>query len=235
MIQLDSWEKQDDEGKLFAPRLLKLCEKKGIPCHVAPLPVGDISFISAQLDRVLIERKDTSSDLFTSLAKRLPDQISRLTQNADEAILLLDGPLTIGANGSVKGGRYKSNWKFTALQNFILSCQRAGVHVLQCHNQRYTPEAVLKLYEYYQKTELEHTSLVASRLKPFPTRPKGLSTQEKKLRVIMAITGIGPQLAKQLLDAFGSVALIAQAQEDELLVVDGVGKETAKQIKDALS
>jgi ERCC4-type nuclease len=233
VIEIDAWEKQLTEDD-FAPRLIKACESAGIASRVTPLPVGDIRFISAALEIVLIERKSTKSDLFTSLSKRLPDQLTRLVQEADEPILLIDGPLAIGATGKLRSTRYTTNWHFSTLQNFLLSAQRSGVHCLQVHNAKYTPEAVIKLYNYYQKTASEHTSLIQSRLKPFPTKSKGLTEREQKLRTLMSVFGVGPELASRLLDTYGSVANIGQASLEGLKSIPGVGDETANRIKEVL-
>lgn len=93
----------------------------------------------------------------------------------------------------------------------------------------------MKLYEYYQKEEHEHKSMVESRLKPFSTQRRGLSLKEQKVRVMMSILGIGPEMARRLLDVYGSVSAVASASSNGLAAIPGIGDKTAKQIKDVLT
>lgn len=64
-------------------------------------------------------------------------------------------------------------------------------------------------------------------------RPKGL--RRRQLFLLQGLPGIGPQRAQALLETFGSVANICQADPDELAAVAGIGHTTAARIVDLLT
>ena len=64
------------------------------------------------------------------------------------------------------------------------------------------------------------------------TKPQ--STQELQEFIVSSLPGIGPQLAKELLSALGSVKNIFTASDDDLKKVKGIGDKTIQNIKDLI-
>lgn len=229
MIEIDSREKHQ-RATDFGFRLTRLCKSQGIPSEVTLLDSGDIRFISRYLEVVRIERKSTAGDLFSSSNQRLQEQCLRLIDNADFPILLLDGPLSLGKGGYFKQGRFVTGWKFSSIAHILLTLQQRGLLIVHCPSSRYTPQEVIDLYHYFQKSD--HTSLLNTILKPFPTTPKGLSPREQKMRILMAFPSIGAELAGRLIDIYGSPEAVINAPLDGLASIPGMGKGRANAIKE---
>lgn len=64
-------------------------------------------------------------------------------------------------------------------------------------------------------------------------RPK--SKRRRQLHILQGLPGIGPNRADKLLDAFGSVEAVVQADLDCLAGVEGIGTKTAFAIRQVLS
>jgi ERCC4-type nuclease len=63
-------------------------------------------------------------------------------------------------------------------------------------------------------------------------RPRGkLRTQ---LHILQGLPGVGPERARLLLEAFGSVEAVLSASEEALRSVDGIGLSTAERISWAI-
>jgi ERCC4-type nuclease len=60
-------------------------------------------------------------------------------------------------------------------------------------------------------------------------RPKG--KRRAQLQMLQALSGVGPERAKRLLDEFGSVESVLAASMDDLRTVDGIGLTTAEAIR----
>jgi len=232
VIDLDSREQLRDP-KGFARRFQRLCKKEKIECYVETLLTGDIRFLTSDLQIVLMERKSTDSDLFTSMSGRLQDQLARIVEAADKPYLLIDGPLYLGKGETLRSGRYPTSWKFHTIWNQLETFRDAGGRVVWVPWKRMTPIYIVECYRYWQKSD--HTSLLQSHANPFPTRVGGPTPTEKKLRVLLSISGLGPGLAKRLLTVFGSVNNISGAPLEGLMAVPGIGEDTAKKILDVLN
>lgn len=227
MIELDSREKSTDSA-YFASRMKKACQREKIPLQVTALETGDIRFLTADFDLVLIERKSTDGDLYSSASKRLWDQCLRLIEEADWPILLIDGPIYLTKDGRFRTGRYVTGWQYNQLMHMLLSLQLRGLIVLWVPRKAQTPKEIIDLYEYAQKAD--HTSVLQTKLKPFPSKPKGLTLREQQLRVLLSITGVGPALAERLLDIYGSVQGVMEAPFKGISLVPGVGPQIAQRI-----
>lgn len=66
-------------------------------------------------------------------------------------------------------------------------------------------------------------------LKRTGRKPKRIQTQ--KLYFLQGLPGIGPGIAKRMLEYFGSIEKVVNAHEDELSGVKGIGKKKASSIR----
>ncbi|MGB9577060.1 MAG: ERCC4 domain-containing protein [Candidatus Micrarchaeia archaeon] len=64
---------------------------------------------------------------------------------------------------------------------------------------------------------------------------KASSLEELQRFVVEGLPGVGPVAAKRLLEHFGSVQGVFEADEDELQEVEGIGEEKAKEIRRVVS
>ena len=63
-------------------------------------------------------------------------------------------------------------------------------------------------------------------------RPKKLKT--KQLYILQGLPGVGPTLARRLIENFSSVSKIMKASIDELADIEGIGKVSARKIREVL-
>ena len=69
---------------------------------------------------------------------------------------------------------------------------------------------------------------------PLRTEKKPLSLQEQQIFIIESLPNVGPVTARKLLEKFGSVKGVINAQKDELTQVEGIGKVIAQKIRDVV-
>ena len=62
-------------------------------------------------------------------------------------------------------------------------------------------------------------------------KKKSQTARDKKQNLIESLPNIGPNLAKKLLEKFGSISKLISASEKEIAKVDGVGDKRASEIK----
>ena len=70
-------------------------------------------------------------------------------------------------------------------------------------------------------------------LKRGDRKPKRMQT--RKLYLLQGLPGIGPRMAKRMLEYFGSVENVFAADEQELTRVEGIGKKKAAKIRAIIS
>lgn len=70
-------------------------------------------------------------------------------------------------------------------------------------------------------------------LKRVGRKPKRM--QIRKLYLLQGLPGIGPRMAKRMLEYFGSVEKVFAADEQELTRVEGIGKKKAAKIRAIIS
>ena len=70
-------------------------------------------------------------------------------------------------------------------------------------------------------------------LKRAGRRPRCLLT--RKLFMLQGLPGIGPRIAKRMLECFGSVEKVITASEHELSCVEGIGRKKASMIREVVT
>ena len=151
----------------------------------------------------VIERK-TTSDFLTSLASgRLRNQIRKL-QETEKRLLILEGPL-----GQLEG--LDKRRVYGAIVSLIL------------HNniKLITTESAWETYQILtilakQKMRTNKTALDAA------TKKLPIPKEMLRKNVVSNIYGIGPKTAQKLLERFGSIQNIVNANESDLKEVIGV-------------
>lgn len=192
----------------------------------------DITMEDGSTRIVVIERK-TPGDFINSTNATIKEPASKLARqlngcvnetDADVVLLLLDGPWYPLAGGRTKTGKITLKHSPDAMASKLRTIQGHGIRVEFNAAEWYLPYFLLALYKYEGKAE--HTSLSLT--------PKAFSIPDKedaKWTVLMGIKGVGPKMARELIDEFGSVQAIANASVEELTKrVKGVGPKTAETI-----
>jgi ERCC4-type nuclease len=192
--------------------LLGALEANGVDVESKSIHIGDY-VIS---ERVCIERK-TIFDFESSIMNgRLFDQITRLKENYEFPILILEGdPDYFRLQGNVING--------TIASLYI----DYGIVVLCTYNAQQTAEIIAGIARHEQIDHGREPSLKGG--------ARARSQNQFQEYVIGNIPGIGPKLAKALLKHFGSIKNIADAGAEDLQKVEKIGRKKADLIHDTLN
>ncbi|MCU7935574.1 MAG: nuclease [Candidatus Thiodiazotropha sp. (ex Dulcina madagascariensis)] len=163
--------------------------------------------------RFLVERK-TLYDLTMSIMDgRLFRQACKLAQAPLQGLMILEGTsrdLTASA------------MRREAIQGALITLAvYFGIPLLRSRDAQET----VRLMSYLAR---QGRAFVTGALPRRGKRPRGkLSAQ---LHILQGLPGVGPERARHLLEAFGSVEAVIRATEEALIAVDGVGPATAEAI-----
>ena len=184
------------------------------------LYAGDYSFYSINYKHIGIERK-AIPDFASSLGERLSEQLYRMTEHYDISILLLEGSWQI-VRDNVMVVKGVESWGWSMAWNYLLSCQlQKGIALYFTANEGHTIKALNELYSYFQKAV--HTGGVS---RSIVGDPRLLAFQ---------CGGIGPKIGKALLEKFGSIKNVANADIKDYLEVEKMGKVRAQRLLDHLT
>lgn len=169
-------------------------------------------------DRVAVERKSVD-DFIESLIKKekLFNQLFRLKKSYYKPILLIEGD-----------NIYKRAVNPNAVRGALAAITiDLGIPMLFTRSPDETADMLASIASREQKFKQREASPHADKSKR--------SLQEQQEYVVAAISNIGPVIARNLLEHFGTVENIVNATEEELVKVPNVGKKTAEKIKELLT
>jgi|Deesub1362B_J571_1020462.scaffolds.fasta_scaffold00429_16 Fanconi anemia group M protein len=184
----------------------------GVEIDVEVLNVGDYQLSS----RVCVERK-TVEDFLASLIdteRNLFRQIEELSKNYERPVLIIEG-------GNLFGVR---NIHPHAIMGALASISvDFRVPILFTKDSRESAELIFLI----AKREMEE----GIRNIKFHTKKTSKNDREMLEYIVSSFPGVGVSTAKALLNHFGSIKNIVNADKKELLRVKGVGEVTAETIK----
>jgi len=224
------------EDSRVANPVKKLFEEAGIPVQIKKMEYGDFRFDLIMEDgskRVVVIERKTPGDFINSTNATIKEPATKMARQlngcvnetgADEVLLLIDGPWYPLRGGRIKTGKMTLRASVDGFAGKLRTIQGHGIRIEFNPAEWYLANYLLALYKY--ETKLEHATLSLS-AKSFSLPSK----EEAKWTVLMGIKGVGPIMARELMNEFGSVQAIANANAKELSErVKGVGLKTAEQI-----
>lgn len=183
----------------------------GAVLHERRLPVAD--FVCSQ--RVAIERK-TASDFESSVIDgRLFQQARELKGNFASPLLAIVGNDFERLDKNARRGAFISLSVDCNLPVFFLETEESLADFIYAIGFR-------------EQLKPKHDEKLRFEKRVF-------SESESKQFVVESLPGVGPALAKQLLEHFGSVENVFTADEEELQQVPGIGGEKARAMKKLVS
>jgi len=164
-------------------------------------------------DHLVFERK-TLTDLAISVKDgRIFKQGCRLAQTSRRGIIILEGTSSDLAS---------SGMRREALQGALISLTVfLGIPLLRSLNLQET--ARLMVY-----TARQSRSVVGGAVHRHGIRPRG--KLKTRLHILQGLPGVGPERARTLLDAFGSIEAVLTASAEDLAMLKGIGAHTADAI-----
>lgn len=189
---------------------------KNIIVRKERLLVGDYLLDSG----LLVERK-TPSDFNASIKDgRFFKQVGKLANSKVPACLILEG----------RKREYKNlGFSKNAVQAILMSVSLIfKIPILRSKSPQETVAIMLQCFKQLTKDKLADYKF-HPRLKPKFQKSDKLLKQ--KIHVLEGFPGIGSDRAEQLLNYFGSLQLVFDATEEELLKVTGIGNSTIQKMK----
>lgn len=167
-----------------------------------------------------------------------PDTLVERKTTADFAVSILDGRLFRQAyrlSGSewrrpiiiIEGGSFQDRGgpeiDIAAVKGALISlAQTFHLPVLRTRSQADSAWHLNQLHRQRQRVGGKAGTLSSSRAKRLRTR---------KINMLRAVEGIGPKLAGELLDEFGTVTNVINARDDQLLEIRGLGRKTIDKLR----
>lgn len=215
-----------DVREKFSERFEKAFGKAQIPFDTVRLDYGDYVVIGKNATYG-IERK-TVSDFIGSFSE-LPNRLECMNQRYDHVMLLVEGDVYFSKEGWIlRRGTIKSssdlvptNISIVVFHNFLTSLEFKGVQTHRTKNLRETLAFLVNFYKWAQKS---FHNIRIDRRKPYLVR-------DAQLTALTLIPGVSENLAVRLLDKFGSVSAVCNAELEQLTEIDGIGKKKASEIK----
>lgn len=211
-------------------------ESQGIAVQVKKMDFGDFRMDIRMEDgskRVIVIERKTPGDFINSTNATVKEPATKLARQlngclketgADAVLLLIDGPWYPLKGGRTKTGNITLRHSPDAMASKLRTIQGHGIRIEHNMATWYLPYYLHNLYQW--EGRLEHKTLSLT--------PKSFSLPEKedaKWTVLMGIKGVGPMMAKELINEFGSIQAIANSEADDLVNrVKGVGPKTAETI-----
>lgn len=191
------------------PRALS---EKGLEVRLQRLEAGDY-LISP---KIAVERKTTADFVQSIFDKRLFAQIRALRAHFPVPLLLLEKSSTPGRE--IHPNALRGAILYVSLQNRI--------PILHTENANDTVALLFAMAELVQGQPGREFSLHAKRRSPSPAQTSRY--------LLETIPGIGPHLARVLLEQFGSLQAVFNATPAVLQEVPGIGRNKAERIRDVL-
>ncbi len=199
----------DDREKLIA----KILHEKDIIVDIRRLDVGD--FIISK--RVVVERKSVPDFVSSIIDRRLFVQLENMKEFYERPIILIEGEEDIYSVRNVHPNAIRG-----ALASVMIDY---GVPVLRTSSPDETADMLIAMA---RREQLEKREISLHKKKP-------MTLSDMQVYVVSSLPMIGPGTAKRLLEYFGSIENVFNADINSLVKVEGIGKEKAKKMKELIT
>ncbi len=202
--------------------VIKELVKRKIDIETKQLIVGDFIIQSKDLNNKIVTvgiEKKTQSDFLNSIIdKRILQQLISLKENFDIPILLIEGSENI-----YELRNFHPNSIRGMLASIAIDYQ---IPIIFTKNIRDTVSLISVIAKRLERP-IRNINLLNKR--------KPLTLREQQEFIVGSLPGIGPTIAKSLLEKFGSIENIVNAKKEELMEVEKIGKKKAEEIKNLLN
>jgi Fanconi anemia group M protein len=186
----------------------------GIEVKLDTLTVGD--YVLSK--RVCVEHKTVPDFVDSIIDGRLLSQLKEIKQHFERPLVVVEGEEDIYTQRNIHPNAIRG-----MLATITISY---GIPVIVTKNTKETAALISVIAKREQENEQHDYNPHTSK--------KPMSTIELQEYITSALPGVGPGLAKPLLEKFGSVKNIVNANEQELQSVEKIGEKKAKEIRRVL-
>ncbi|AMK16341.1 DEAD/DEAH box helicase [Methanobrevibacter olleyae] len=193
-------------------KVIRALDTIGVKVKINTMSVADYQVS----EEVAIERK-TAKDFVDSIVdKRLFKQARMMMEEFKKPIIILEGD-------DFYSGFINPNAIRGAMTSIVLDY---GISIIPTRTAEDTAAMIKRIAVREQKGEKRSIQI--------RTEKKPQNLWEQQLFIIESLPNIGPVNAKNLLEHFGSVKAVLEADEKQLQEVNGIGKKTAKNIREVI-
>ena len=195
--------------------IAKKLSEMGATVDVKQLEVAD--FLVSE--RVAIERKTVPDFLQSLIDGRLMTQMSEMARNFETPLVIIEGdPAQLYTERNINPNAIRGAISSIAV-NF-------GIPLIYTMGPDDTAAFVFVLAKREQEGKVKEIALRGEK--------KAMSLNEWQRFVVESLPNVSSVLAKRLLEQFGSVEAVFEADEEELQEVEGVGELKAKRIREII-
>ena len=186
---------------------------EGVVVEKTHLPIGEYRISN----HIVVERKTTKDFVLSIIDGRLFPQAALLKRHTETPFMVIEG-MDLFYTG------YKINHQ--AIKGAIVSLSVSWQLPLIFSK---TPCGTAEILIMAGMHGAKYKNDV---LKRMGRKPKRIQT--RKLYLLQGLPGIGPRMAKRMLEHFGSVEKVFTANEEELIRLEGIGKKKAMKIREII-
>jgi len=165
--------------------------------------------------RVGVELKTANDFVDSIIDGRLLEQLKTLKRSYERPIIVIQGTQDLYALRNVHPNAIRGMLGTIAVSY--------GIPILYAKDEKDSAALLLSIAKREQEDSKKDFSPHADK--------KPITLKEQQEYLVSCLPNVGPNLAKELLKQFGSIACIFAATEEELKKIDGVGEKIAKQIR----
>jgi len=162
-------------------------------------------------DRVAVERKTTGDFLESIRDGRLFEQVKKLKDEYRTSVLIVEGNSLFSRN-------FHENSIYGAIASIITDF---NVPIIFTRN----PEETAKLLKALHRRERAERREIA-----LHKERKPMTLEERQRYIVESLPSVSAKLSQRLLEQFGSVRKVMNAEVSELVDVKGIGRKTAEEI-----
>ena len=188
--------------------------KKNITVEEKKLFIGDYLINK----RIAVERKTTRDFVISIIDGRLFSQASRLKRYAEVQLMVIEGTDLFYTGYEIDPQAIKG-----AIVSLSVSWQIPLIFSK-------SPDGTAEILVMAGIQDVKYRDEI---LKRAGRRPRRLLT--RKLFLLQGLPGIGPKIAKRMLEHFGSVEKVITASEHEISCVEGIGRKKASLIREVVT
>ena len=194
--------------------ILEILRKSNITVEEKKLFIGDYLINK----HIAVERKTTRDFVISIIDGRLFSQASRLKRYAEVQLMIIEGTDLFYTGYEIDPQAIKG-----AIVSLSVSWQIPLIFSK-------SPEGTAEILVMAGIQDVKYRDEI---LKRAGRRPRRLLT--RKLFLLQGLPGIGPKIAKRMLEHFGSVEKIIAASEHEISCVEGIGRKKASMIREVIT
>ncbi len=198
------------DNREFNSLVVRELVKRDVIVEPKQLPMGDY-IIS---DRICIERKLVPDFLQSLIDGRLFLQVKRIKSEYQRTIMILEGEELFTSR------RINTSAIYGALVSIITDF---NVPIISTANAAESAELIRVMAQREQSDE--------KRLPGIRGEKHAMTLQERQRFIIESLPNVSATLAHRLMEHFGSVKSVFQADINDLIEVKGIGKKIAEEIK----